>query len=102
MERLRTNLATLDPKTDKARQGYVLLGNAEAQMGDLAKATADWRTALDAQFDPTLAVQIAEAQSRLDGHVGPESADLFRRALAAGPADAPWRAMAQQRLEEKP
>jgi cytochrome c-type biogenesis protein CcmH len=33
----------------------------------------------------------AEGQTRLDGKVSPDSADLFRRALAAAPANAPWR-----------
>jgi cytochrome c-type biogenesis protein CcmH len=51
-------------------------------------------------FEPTLAVQAAEAQSRADGGVGAESAALFRRALDAAPADAPWRQLAEQRLAQ--
>ena len=98
IERLRVGLSKLDPKSDTARQGYVLLGNAEASRGNMPAAAAAWHTALDARFDPTLAVETAEAMTEAAGHVTDELAALFRRALAEAPPDAPWRPMAEKRL----
>jgi cytochrome c-type biogenesis protein CcmH len=97
---LRQRLATLDPKADTTRQGYILLGNAEDSLGHLPEAAEAWRHALDIRFEPYLAALTAEAQTQVSGHVTAESADLFRRALAEGPADAPWRKVAEQRLTE--
>lgn len=97
---LRTGLARLDPATPEARQGYILLGQAEASRGDWGAAASAWRVAIAHGFDATLAAQAAEAQSRADGGVSAESAALFRRALDAGPADAPWRQLAEQRLAQ--
>ena len=98
IDQLRTGLAKLDPRSDRARQGYVLLGNAEASRGNMLAAAAAWHTALDARFDPTLAVETAEAMTEAAGQVTDESAALFRRALAEAPPDAPWRPMAEKRL----
>jgi cytochrome c-type biogenesis protein CcmH len=95
---LRQRIATLDPKSDVARQGFVLLGNAEQSLGHFAEAAAAWRSALAVHFDPELAAAAAELQTRVDGKVSPESAQLFRAALAAAPVDAPWRGLAEQRL----
>ncbi|MBV9757277.1 MAG: c-type cytochrome biogenesis protein CcmI [Alphaproteobacteria bacterium] len=97
---LRQQLATLDPHSERAREGYVLLGNFEDASGNLPEAAAAWRKALDVRFDSTLAAQAAEAITRMHGSVTPEAAALFRRALAEAPADAPWRAIAEQRLAE--
>ena len=97
---LRQRLAQLDPKSEMARQGYVLLGNAEAGRAHYAAAAAAWQTALAVRWDATLAAQAAEAQVRAGGHVSPATAALFRRALADAPADAPWRELAQKRLDE--
>ena len=97
---LRQRLATpgLDP--ERAREGYVLLGNTEDTMGDLPAAAAAWRQAVRLRFDAGLAALAAEAQTRIDGHVGPDAAALFARALAEGPKDAPWRAVAEQRMQQ--
>jgi len=95
---LRVVLAKLDPHSDKAREGYVLLGNAEARLGDIQGAASAWQSALESKFDPTLAVEAAEAMTEANGHVTDEAAALFRRALADAPQDAPWRAMAERRL----
>jgi cytochrome c-type biogenesis protein CcmH len=95
---LNAKIATLEPKSEQARQGYTLLGNLEDTRGDLAAAADAWASALAIRFDPTLAAQVAEARSRVEGKVSPESAALFRQALAAAPADAPWRAVVEQRL----
>ncbi len=99
---LRAVLEKLDPRSEKAREGYVLLGKAEARLGDLGAAAAAWKTALAARFDPTLAAEAAEATTEAAGHVTEEAAELFRRALAGAPADAPWRPMAERRLAEAP
>ncbi len=97
---LRQGLAGLDPATPEARQGFVLLGQVEASRGNLQAAAAAWRVALSHGFDATLAMQAAEAQTRADNGVSPASAALFRRALDAAPADAPWRQLAEQRLAQ--
>lgn len=98
---LRESLAAMDPATDRARQGYILLGNVEEARGNDAAAAAAWRTALQTRFDPTLAARAAEASVRAEGGVTENSADLFRRALDAAPPDAPWRDAVQQRLAEQ-
>jgi cytochrome c-type biogenesis protein CcmH len=97
---LRRRLASLDPHSEQARQGYVLLGNAEVSRGRLHAAADAWRTALATRFDATLAAETGEAISEAEGRVTDEAAGLFRRALAEAPADAPWRPMAQKRLSE--
>jgi cytochrome c-type biogenesis protein CcmH len=99
IEELKTVLQRLDPKSPKARAGYILLGNAEARLGDMPGAAQAWQTALDAQFDPALAVETAEAMTEADGRVTTEAAALFRRALTEGDPHAPWRPMAEQRLQ---
>ena len=97
---LREGLARLDPAAPEARQGYILLGQADASRSDWGAAAAAWRVALAHGFDPALAMQAAEAQSRADGGVSAESAALFRHALQAAPADAPWRQLAEQRIAQ--
>jgi cytochrome c-type biogenesis protein CcmH len=97
---LRRRLAVLDPHSEQARQGFVLLGNAEVSRGRLDAAADAWRTALATRFDPTLAAEAAEAISETEGRVTDEAAGLFRRALVESPPDAPWRPMAQKRLSE--
>jgi cytochrome c-type biogenesis protein CcmH len=98
IDELNAKIATLPPKSDQAREGYVLLGNMEDTRGNLPGAADAWARALAIRFDATLAAQVAEAHSRIEGKVSPESAALFRQALAAAPADAPWRTIAEQRL----
>ena len=95
---LRARLASMDPASPRARQGYILLGNAENSRGNPAAAAEAWQRALAAGFEATLAAETAEAMTEAAGRVTPEAADLFRQALAAAPADAPWRAAVQQRL----
>ncbi len=97
---LRQRLSQIDPHSEQARQGYILLGNAEASRGRLQEAADAWRTALAARFDPTIAAETAEALTEAHGQVDDEAASLFRRAIAESPADAPWRPMAQKRLSE--
>lgn len=97
---LRQRLSRLDPQTERARQGYVLLGNAEARMGRMPQAAAAWQTALATRFDPTLAAETGEALTEAAGHVTAPAAALFRRALKQAPEDAPWRVLAERRLAE--
>jgi cytochrome c-type biogenesis protein CcmH len=98
IEQLRERLATLDPATDQARQGYVLLGNVEEARGNDGGAVQAWRTALASRFDPVLAVRTAQAAERADGGLSSSSEALLRRALAAAPKDAPWREAVEERL----
>ncbi len=97
---LRRQVASLDPHSDQALQGWRILGQAEAARGRWAEAAQAWRHSLDARFDPTIAAEAAEAATRAEGHVSPASVALFRRALEAGPADAPWHALAVDRLAQ--
>jgi cytochrome c-type biogenesis protein CcmH len=98
--KLRDKLAGMDQTSDMARQGYLLLGNAEDSIGHLQKAAEAWHKALAIRFDPGLGALTAEAMTRLEGRVSDESQALFRRALKEAPADAPWRDLAEQRLAE--
>ncbi len=96
--KLKAKIATLDPHSELARRGYILLGNLQDSEGDLNAAAGAWAQALAIRFDPTLAAEVAEARSRLEGRVSAQSAALFRAALAQAPPDAPWRLDAEQRL----
>ena len=95
---LRARLGELDPTTEIASQGYVLLGNAEAGRGHIGEAAAAWRTALQGGFNPALAAQAADAQLKADGVMTPETRALFERALAEAPPDAPWKGIVKQKL----
>ena len=98
LEPLQERLASLDPATDQARQGYVLLGNVEEARGNDQGAVQAWHTALASKFDPVLAVRTAQAAERADGGLSSSSEALLRRALAAAPKDAPWREAVEERL----
>jgi cytochrome c-type biogenesis protein CcmH len=102
IDELRHRLATLDPHAPEAHEGFILLGNIESGRGNYAAAAEAWRTALASGFDPLIAAEAAEAATRAEGQVSPASADLFRRALAAAPQDAPWRPTVEQRLAQAP
>ena len=99
-DQLRAALATVDPHSDKARQGEVMLGNLEADQGDFGAAAAAWGKALAVKFEPLLAAQVADATSRAEGRVSEASAALFRQALASAPPGAPWRGEVEQRLAQ--
>lgn len=97
---LRERLQAMDPSTDQARQGYVLLGNVEEARGNDSAAVQAWRVALQGKFDAALAVRTAQAAERAEGGLSTSSAALLRRALAAAPADAPWRQAVVDRLKQ--
>ncbi|WP_158747060.1 c-type cytochrome biogenesis protein CcmI [Acidisphaera sp. L21] len=99
---LRAALAAIDPASPRAREGQIMLGNVEASRGRFAQAATAWRTALAQHFDPVLAAMTADAASRAEGKISPASAALYHQALAAAPADAPWRGEIEQRLATAP
>jgi len=99
VEELRRRLAEMPVDAPQRRQGFELLGSAEARRGRPAEAAAAWRIALAAGFDPTLAAMTGAAIFQAEGKVTPEAVGLFRRALAEAPADAPWRPMAERMLQ---
>jgi cytochrome c-type biogenesis protein CcmH len=100
IEKLKAALATMDPSAPRTREGYVMLGNAELSVGDLPGAADAWRKALAARFDPLLGAETAEIITDSQGHVTPEAAALFKRALAEAPPDVKWRKAAEKRLQE--
>ncbi|MBM9401804.1 c-type cytochrome biogenesis protein CcmI [Gluconacetobacter azotocaptans] len=100
LAQLRAGLARMPADDPNRVRGYLLLGQAEAARAHYADAAAAWRQAIDIQFDPEVAARTAEAQTLADGRVTPETASLFRRALDAAPADAPWRIAAEQRIAQ--
>lgn len=57
---LRARLASLDPASDAARQGWTLLGNAERGRQNLDAAAEAYRRALAGGFDPETAAQLAQ------------------------------------------
>ena len=102
IQRLRHSLATLDARSEQGKKGYMLLGNAEAQRGHMREAADAWRVVLQSGFDPALAAMTGIALTQANGKVTEEAAALFRRALAEGPPDAPWRPMAEKQLRNAP
>jgi cytochrome c-type biogenesis protein CcmH len=101
LDQLRHAIAEIDPHSPRAREGNTLLASIEESRGDFAGAAAAWKAALVGGFDPLIAAHAAEATTRAEGRVSPDSAALFRQALAAAPADAPWRDAVEKRLAEQ-
>lgn len=85
MSALRERLAALDPASEQARQGWVLLGNAERGRGNAEAAIAAWRRAQAARFDADLAADIAEAEISRQAY--DEALSWIRRGLEAAPGD---------------
>lgn len=82
---LRSRIAVLDPTSDVAQQGYILLGNAERSRGRLAEAAAAYRTALEARFDGELAGDLAELE--IERGEADAAAALIGRALRSSPQE---------------
>lgn len=80
---LRERLAAVDPRSEQARQGWVLLGNAESARGRAAGAIDAWQRAQEVRFEPGLAASIAEAE------IGRGAPDAARPWIARGLAEAP-------------
>lgn len=82
---LRTRLAALDPRSEPARAGYALLGNAERGRGKPEAAAAAYRDSLRAGFDAQVAGQLAQVlleQDKLD-----DARTLLAAALPLAPRD---------------
>ncbi|MCB4823047.1 c-type cytochrome biogenesis protein CcmI [Roseicella aerolata] len=109
---LRAQLAQLDPASDAARQGWVLLADAERNHGRLDAAAEAYRRALAGGFDADLAGQLtqvlleadrveeaeqllAEALPRAPRHIGLRFLAGLAEARAGRPeaARAAWRAL---------
>lgn len=95
---LRTRIRALDQTSEQARQGWLLLGEAERARGELAAAAEAYRSALAIRFDPDLAFRTGTLLMAARGEVTEETRELYRRALAAAPPDAGWRPMAERLL----
>jgi cytochrome c-type biogenesis protein CcmH len=62
MGQLRARLAQMPPESESARQGWLLLGQAERARGNLAGAAEAWTRVLAARFDPGVAAELAEVE----------------------------------------
>ncbi|AQT04270.1 c-type cytochrome biogenesis protein CcmI [Acetobacter persici] len=100
IQRLKAALAMIPAGDPNLRQGYLLLGQAEATREHYAEAAEAWNHALSLSFDPELAARTGEALTRAASHVTPQALDLFRKALDAAPKDASWRGPVQARIAE--
>lgn len=82
---VRQRLAALDPRSEQARQGYLLLGNAERGRGNVEAAIAAYRTAIEARFDIGLAGDIAELEIARGAPAA--ATPWITRGLLAAPGD---------------
>jgi cytochrome c-type biogenesis protein CcmH len=85
LDTLRQRIAQVDPNSEPARQGLMLLGNAERNRGRLDQAVTVWTRALEIRFDPQLAGDLAELHIELQDHA--TAAALLVRALGNAPTD---------------
>ncbi len=85
LDRLRERLADLDQASEQARQGYILLGNAERARGNAEAAIAAWSKAAAARFDAELAGDIAEME--VARGAAAQATPWIARGLAEAPAD---------------
>lgn len=83
---LRARIAAVDPTSEVARQGFLLLGNAERRRGRYDAAAEAWNAALRVRFDAELAGDLAEVE--IERGEPANAAPLLARALAAAPGDA--------------
>jgi cytochrome c-type biogenesis protein CcmH len=100
INQLRDKLALLPAGDSRLYQGYLLLADAEVKRDRVLEASDAWTKALDIQFDPMLAARAGEARTEALGQVDGQAADLFKRALAAAPQGADWKAFVEGRLKE--
>lgn len=97
---LTESVSKLQPGDPGYAQGHFLLAQVEEKRGQTDAAIKDFRMALDAKFNPELALHIAEMQNARDGHISSDSLDLYRRAIDVAPKDAPWRMAVEARIAE--
>lgn len=98
---LRARLLTLDQTTERTREGWLLLANAERNRQNYTAAVDAYKRALEIRFDPDLAFQIGTMLMAARGEVTEETRDYYRRALEAAPPNARWRGMAEQLLSQE-
>ncbi|MCS6931858.1 MAG: c-type cytochrome biogenesis protein CcmI [Acetobacteraceae bacterium] len=82
---LRARLEAIPQGTETARQGWILLGNAERGRGRMAAAAEAYARALEARFDPGTAGDLAEAL--IEAGQNERAEEWIRRGLAEAPAD---------------
>lgn len=82
---LRARIAAVDPNSETARQGQLLLGRAERNRGRFDEAAAAWRAALAVRFDPQLAGDLAELE--IERGDAAAASELLARALGTSPGD---------------
>ncbi|WP_025884493.1 c-type cytochrome biogenesis protein CcmI [Asaia prunellae] len=97
-EKLAKQVAAMTPDDPDFVRQSVLLGQVDEAMGHPDAALHAYRQALAVAFIPELAVQIAELQTRQEGHISADSLALYCRALDAAPPDAPWRLAVEARI----
>jgi cytochrome c-type biogenesis protein CcmH len=85
LQSLRERIAQADPTSEVARQGLLLLGNAERNRGRDEAAAEAWVRALTIRFEPQLAGDLAELLIERGSHA--EAASLLERALAGAAGD---------------
>jgi cytochrome c-type biogenesis protein CcmH len=89
---LRARIEALDQRSDQARQGWILLGNAERGRSNPEAAIAAWTRALDMRFEAELAGDIAEMEIARGAPAA--ATPWLTRALAAEPGDPRFRFLA--------
>jgi len=118
---IRARLAGLPPGSEQAREGWVLVGNAERSRGRLNEAAEAYGRALTGRFDPDLTSQLgqvlleagrtdeairllADAVPRAPGHVGLRFLSGLAEERAGRPeaARAVWRALIAEAPPEAP
>lgn len=134
LDLVRQRIAALEPNSEAARQGWVVLADAERGRRRPDVAAEAYGRALAIRFDPETAAQraqalleagkveeaarfLAESLPRAPGHIGlrfltglaearagrPDAArGLWAALVAEAPADAPWRAMVERRMQDLP
>ncbi|GBR53224.1 cytochrome c-type biogenesis protein CycH [Neokomagataea thailandica NBRC 106555] len=98
IQKLQTSVASFPTDSPSYVPGHTLLGQVEFRSGLTNAAIADWQAALAVQFSPDLALNLAEAMAKRDGRINRDTLNLYRRALAAAPNDAPWRMAVEARI----
>ena len=82
---IRARIEAMDPQNPQARQGWVLLGNAERARGRAQAAIDAWQRAIALRFDASLAGDIAELE--IERGAPAAAAPWVARALAEAPSD---------------
>ncbi len=83
LAQLRTRLAQLPAESEQARQGWLLLANAERRRGNLDGAIEGFDKALLARFEPEVAAQLAQVLLEADRDA--DALALLDRALPQAP-----------------